>query len=203
MSWTDHYESPIQIIMARINNDIKDKILEISQKYSIDVDEEKLVQILKDDRTRYDEAYKKGFREGVAHFQDSIARIHMNILDMTEEPKPVAGYSPDLNKTIDSIQEWIDDAYADEYPLGLMQDALELLKQVRDRIGTQPIMCNTTATAISDAITNDKMSDMAFTVAKAAGNAHDLEVYNAACDNHIHIIHDIMTGAKTDAEEKE
>ena len=70
-------------------------------------------------------------------------------------------------------------------------------------IGTQPIMCNTTATAISDAIANDKMSDLAFTVANAVGNAHDLEVYNAACDNHIHIIHDIMTGAKTDAEEKE
>ena len=70
-------------------------------------------------------------------------------------------------------------------------------------IGTQPIMCNTTATAISDAIANDKMSDLAFTVANAVGNAHDLEVYNAACDNHIHIIHDIMTGAKIDAEEKE
>jgi len=78
MSWTDHYESPIRIVMARMNNDIKDKILEVSQKYRIDVDEEKLVQILKDDRTRYDEAYKKGYADGMNYFKEKLMRRFAN-----------------------------------------------------------------------------------------------------------------------------
>lgn len=41
-------------------------------------------------------------------------------------------YAPDLDKTIDSIQEWVDDPFADAFPLGLMQDALELLKIMKE-----------------------------------------------------------------------
>lgn len=134
MSWTDHYENPIRIVMTQINNDIRDKILEVSQKYSIDIDEEQLVQLLKQDRTRYDEAYKKGFREGVAQFQDSVARLHVNILDMMAPPED-GQPTPDLDRTIDAIQEWINDDCADDYPLGLMQDALDLLKTMRERKG--------------------------------------------------------------------
>lgn len=68
-------------------------------------------------------------------------------------------------------------------------------------IGTQSVMCNSTATDICDAIEKDKMSDLAMTVATAVGNVHDLEVYNAACDNHIKIVHDMMTGVKTEEED--
>jgi len=56
----------------------KDKILEVSQKYRIDVDEEKLVQILKDDRTRYDEAYKKGYADGMNYFKEKLMRRFAN-----------------------------------------------------------------------------------------------------------------------------
>ena len=35
----------------------------------------------------------------------------------------------DLEKTMEAMQEWIDAAFPDEYPLGIMQDALELLKE--------------------------------------------------------------------------
>lgn len=71
-------------------------------------------------------------------------------------------------------------------------------------IGTQPIMCNSTATAICTAIENDKMnSSPGRTVAEAIANNKECEIYNTCCDNHIHIIHDMMTGAKIDAEEKE
>ncbi|MDT3386701.1 MAG: hypothetical protein LIR46_02905 [Bacteroidota bacterium] len=67
-------------------------------------------------------------------------------------------------------------------------------------IGTQPIMCNSTANDICDAIMKDKMSDLAVSIAPDIGNVRDLKVYNAACDNHIKIIHDMMTGVKKDGE---
>lgn len=66
--------------------------------------------------------------------------------------------------------------------------------------GTQPIMCNIIATDICDAIEKDKISDQVFTVATAISNARDFEVYNACCDNHIKIIHNMMTGVKKDGE---
>ena len=66
-------------------------------------------------------------------------------------------------------------------------------------IGTQPIMCNSTANDICDAIEKDKMSFFETangrSIAQAIGNSRDCEVYNACCDNHIKIIHDMMTGA--------
>ena len=66
-------------------------------------------------------------------------------------------------------------------------------------IGTQPIMCNSTANDICDAIEKDKMN-VSDEICSAIGNLRDKEVYNSCCDNHIKIIHDMMTGAKKDGE---
>lgn len=69
-------------------------------------------------------------------------------------------------------------------------------------IGTQPIMCNSTATDICTAIENDKMT-ASDEVLAALGGLRDKEVYNSCCDNHIKIIHDMMTGAKPLTEDKD
>lgn len=66
-------------------------------------------------------------------------------------------------------------------------------------VGTQPIMCNSTATDICTAIEKDKMS-VSDEVMSALGGLRDKEVYNTCCDNHIKIIHDMMTGVKKDGE---
>ena len=62
-------------------------------------------------------------------------------------------------------------------------------------IGTMPIMCNATADSICTAIENDKISDNGLKIMTAAGEGSEAKTYNACCDNHIHIIHDMMTGA--------
>lgn len=60
------YDSPI--IIAEMNNainqEISDKCIKIAMKYSIDIDEKKLIAALKADRKRYEEAYKRGYRDG-------------------------------------------------------------------------------------------------------------------------------------------
>lgn len=68
-------------------------------------------------------------------------------------------------------------------------------------VGTQPVMCNSTATDICDAIEKDKVSGVAYDVMTSTGSKSEVNVYNACCDNHIKIIHDMMTGAKTEEEE--
>ena len=63
-------------------------------------------------------------------------------------------------------------------------------------IGTQPIMCNSTAADICDAIAKDKIGDSTLEIMTSIGEYKKAEVYNACCDNHIKIIHDMMTGVK-------
>lgn len=67
-------------------------------------------------------------------------------------------------------------------------------------IGTQPIMCNSTVNDICDAIEKDKIN-VSDEICSTIGNLRDKEVYNACCDNHIKIIHDMMTGTKTEETE--
>lgn len=51
------------------------------------------------------------------------------------------------------------------------------------------------ATDICTAIEKDKMN-VSDEIMSAIGGLRDKEVYNACCDNHIKIIHDMMTGVK-------
>ena len=71
------YDSPVKSIMkttseyfdgvsTEVENAIKGQIFKITTKYSIDIDEEKLIQILREDRRRYEEAYRKGYSRGLA-----------------------------------------------------------------------------------------------------------------------------------------
>lgn len=48
-----------------IDNEIRKEIAEITIKYDIDIDEEKLIQILKGDQERYREAYTRGYKDAI------------------------------------------------------------------------------------------------------------------------------------------
>lgn len=60
------YDSPIFYAKMndQIDKEISDKCIKIALKYSIDIDEKKLIAALKADRRRYEEAYKRGYRDG-------------------------------------------------------------------------------------------------------------------------------------------
>lgn len=60
------YDAPIiySKIDHTIDQEISDKCIKIALKYSIDIDEKKLIAALTADRKRYEEAYKRGYRDG-------------------------------------------------------------------------------------------------------------------------------------------
>ena len=66
-------------------------------------------------------------------------------------------------------------------------------------LGVTPVYCSSTIADICNAIESDKMQ-VSDEIASAIGSKRDKEVYNSCCDNHIKIIHDMMTGAKKDGE---
>ena len=60
------YDSPISIIMSdmkyKIDEQIGQAIVTVSQKAGIDVDKEKLLKILTNDKQRYEDAYERGYK---------------------------------------------------------------------------------------------------------------------------------------------
>lgn len=60
------YDSPISIIMSdmkyKIDEQIEQAIVTVSQKAGIDIDKEKLLKILTNDKQRYEDAYERGYK---------------------------------------------------------------------------------------------------------------------------------------------
>ena len=60
------YDSPISIIMSdmkyKIDEQIGQAIVTVSQKAGIDIDKEKLLKILTNDKQRYEDAYERGYK---------------------------------------------------------------------------------------------------------------------------------------------
>lgn len=64
----DMYDSPIRLIEQnrdQIECDLKDGIFRVVKKYAIDIDEEKLLQALRQDRCRYSSAYHAGYSQAI------------------------------------------------------------------------------------------------------------------------------------------
>lgn len=76
------YDSPLIInYIEQITTDIAkftdDGVMKAVVKAGFDIDKDKLVQILEQDKERYSEAYRKGFAEGYKKRDDEIVRcIH-------------------------------------------------------------------------------------------------------------------------------
>lgn len=82
------YDEPIKLMIEErdkvINDSIRSEIYKVITKYSIDIDEEKLIRILKEDKSRYREAWMQGFAEGMQMNEDKLNKIR-DILDEKEE----------------------------------------------------------------------------------------------------------------------
>ena len=86
--WKDidtFYDSAIDVItnqlMNGFDNAVMDNVMKVTCKYNIDIDEKKLLQSLQQDRERYVDAYKKGYKRGYIDCRDKIMAM------LTEEPE--------------------------------------------------------------------------------------------------------------------
>ena len=62
-----YYDSPINVAVSeasKIEQDIANDCIRIATKYSIDIDEKKLIEAITADRERYEEAYRRGYKDG-------------------------------------------------------------------------------------------------------------------------------------------
>ena len=70
------WKSPIKIIQGQMRVEIDDNIVRACQDIGVDVNKERLFEIIRDSKSEYDKGYLKGYQNGVA---DTIRRI-MEIL---------------------------------------------------------------------------------------------------------------------------
>ena len=74
-----NYDNPIKITVQKANTiieeGIKDEIFKIVTKYDIDVDEEKIVQILQQDPVRYKAAWADGYSAGCRDTGNKLDKI--------------------------------------------------------------------------------------------------------------------------------
>lgn len=62
-----YYDSPINLAVSeasKIEQDIANDCIRIATKYSIDIDEKKLIEAITADHERYEEAYRHGYEDG-------------------------------------------------------------------------------------------------------------------------------------------
>lgn len=57
------WESPIKILQTQIETELEGEVLKAVCKYGIDVNRDRLLEILQNDRSSYDEGYAEGKRE--------------------------------------------------------------------------------------------------------------------------------------------
>ena len=120
------------------------------------------------------------------------SKIYINQPKINKRPYPINPCTPLIDPSVTNIPEGC--RYCSNHPSNGGSGICNCI------IGTQPIMCNSTANDICNAIEKDKMN-VSDEICSAIGNLRDKEVYNSCCDNHIKIIHDMMTGTKTEKTE--
>lgn len=93
------YDSPISIIMSdmkyKIDEQIEQAIVTVSQKAGIDIDKEKLLKILTNDKQRYEDAYERGYRA----CDNAIVRCK----DCRYAPGNIYGYTCKIHEYLGSV----------------------------------------------------------------------------------------------------
>ena len=86
--WKDidsYYDSAINCItnnlIQGLDQAVQGEIMKVTAKYNIAIDEKKLIQSLYQDKERYDDAYRKGYKRGYIDCRDKILAM------LTEEPE--------------------------------------------------------------------------------------------------------------------
>ena len=80
------YDSPISIKYKQTNpveDELSKNIMGIAYTWDVNIDKEKLIQILKQDKQRYIDAYRRGYWDGVMEGRrDVIEDIHKHVSDI-------------------------------------------------------------------------------------------------------------------------
>ena len=85
LSVPDFYDSPIGLIVDKISSDIAkqtdDAVYTAVQNVGIDIDKDKLVSALQQDKQRYRDAYTRGYIDAMQKFTDAFNRVFAEIAE--------------------------------------------------------------------------------------------------------------------------
>ena len=71
-------QKALKDINHRIDDEISNRCIQIAYKYGIDINEKELMQALKADRERYEEAYRRGWKDCEKRYKDAMRAIECN-----------------------------------------------------------------------------------------------------------------------------
>ena len=99
------YESPIKIIIGKMQTQFDDEIFRAVQNVGINVDREELLKALEYDRGQYDKGWEEGFHDGFVHGLE-IAIIDVeNIIGRTKKAEKLCAVLKDYKSDKAGEQE--------------------------------------------------------------------------------------------------
>ena len=85
LSVPDFYDSPIGLLIDKMSSEIAkqtdEMVYSAVQKVGIDIDKDKLVSALEQDKQRYRDAYTKGYLDAMNRFTEAINRVFAEITE--------------------------------------------------------------------------------------------------------------------------
>ena len=69
------YESPFKVIVGELTVEYENEVIKAIQKVGVTVDKDEILKALNADRTRYEEAYRKGFDDCRKQYERMMNRI--------------------------------------------------------------------------------------------------------------------------------
>lgn len=96
------WESPIRVLQTQIESEIKGKILEFNCKYAVDLDEHRLLEMLRGDSRSYDMGYATGKREVCERI---IERLKEEMLEVLSDSGDDWFLAEQIGKAIGIVRE--------------------------------------------------------------------------------------------------
>lgn len=77
------WDSPVHIVECidrTMDNEVKEQVLHVARRYDVDIDEQKLAEVIRGDQERYIRAYKEGYEAGYRRCKEDMSKE-----DLSEE----------------------------------------------------------------------------------------------------------------------
>ena len=80
------YDSPIKLLIDEMSENIASQtdeyVMKAICKLDVDIEKDKLIRILHQDKERYTDAYKKGYKEGYIKLEEELTRMQAELYKM-------------------------------------------------------------------------------------------------------------------------
>lgn len=81
----DYYDSPLKLIIDKVSTEIAEQtdnmVYNAVNICGVDIDKDKLVSILQQDKQRYRDAYTKGYMDAMSKFTEAFNRVFSELTE--------------------------------------------------------------------------------------------------------------------------